>query len=68
MRLAFKTSLENLGSFLQQQTQLNKYKNKIGIMHCTSKRVVRQQSCRGGVGLKGFFDPNISPGGVLWNS
>lgn len=68
LRLEFKTILVNLGSFLQQEMQSNKYKNKVGITHCISKRAVRQQCCREGYGLEGAFDPIISPGGVLWNS
>lgn len=48
--------------------QSNKYKNKVGIIHCTSKRAVRQRCCREGCGLEGVFDPKIGPGGVLWNS
>lgn len=68
MRLEFKTILVNLGYFLQQEMQSCKYKNKVGIIHCTSKRVVRQQRCREGCGLEGAFDPNISPCVVVWNS
>lgn len=38
--LEYKTVLVNLGSFLQQEMQSNKYKNKVAIIHCTSKKDV----------------------------
>lgn len=67
LRLAFKTNLEDPRSLLQQQMQSSKYKDNEECCTVQGKGWSGSSAAGKDVGLEGFFDPNISPDGVLWN-